>query len=74
MKNGIKIDLDVPLPNPRTAANPTLDKAASQMTVGASIFFETNREAQQLARALLRRNRKYAVRKVDGGFRCWRLA
>lgn len=63
----MEIDKNVALPI-------KVSKFADKMVAGDSILFETKAEAMRLRDALRWRNRKYASRKIEGGYRVWCLS
>ena len=65
----MKIDKGIPYPA-RKAKYPF-----NEMDVGDSFFIEAGFDAARSSSAVFgsRNNKKFSFRKVDGGFRCWRI-
>jgi hypothetical protein len=68
-----KIDKGVPIPSKQRTEYPW-----GRMEVGDSFFVEKDEQGRRLAtavKAVNRRvkNKKFIVRKVLGGYRCWRI-
>lgn len=49
-------------------------RIAQQMDVDDSVLLDSEREANSLRHALIRAGRNTSLRKVEGGWRVWRLA
>lgn len=68
----MEIESGIPIPkrcSPRTAVS----KAATRMKIGESILCETETELGNVIRIIKRLGGHYCQRKMDGGWRVWRI-
>jgi hypothetical protein len=72
----LKIEQNVPIPAINKATGRTMSeetRLALKMKPGDSIFCPTGRIYMRIVSAMRNRKLAYATRKVDGGYRVWRV-
>ncbi len=67
------IEKGIPIPPKKYHGGPKRGPGHA-MEIGDSILFATRKEANNVAVALGRAGKKGSQRKVDGGWRVWRIA
>lgn len=66
----MKIESGIPLPNLR---DPRFLKIAKEMRGGDSVLCKTASDAESLKFAIRKTGHKASQRKMDGGWRVWRM-
>lgn len=69
----LKIDKNVPVPPMKGKPRTTVGKLVRDMQTGDSIPCESEQEKEAVRSCMVHVGYKYATRKVDGGWRVWRV-
>jgi hypothetical protein len=73
-KQMIKIDKDIPIPGLHLRSDET--EAVGRLDIGDSILFDrdfTTQGVRSLIRCHHSSDKKFAIRTVEAGVRCWRI-
>lgn len=68
----IKIEKNIPIPPVTPGRNPELAKTLGSMEIGDSFAYNTKFKPQ-VARFAAKTSRKFTVRRIEGGWRVWRI-
>lgn len=68
-----EIETGVPVP-PRSGPRTVMGKLAAKMKNGESLLCQSEQELEVVRTAIRRLGGKYQQRKMDGGWRVWRIA
>ena len=71
--NTPKIEKGIPLPKVKIPGRPTSTPYINEMEVDDSVFVEDRVTANRLRANMSNRGWLPALRKIDGGFRVWRV-
>jgi uncharacterized protein (DUF2249 family) len=69
----MEIEKGIPIPPRRQYGNWAASRKAGDMKPGDSMLCESERDANNLRSFMRHRGWKYCQRKVEGGWRVWRL-
>ena len=69
----LKIEKNIPIPTPSNSRPSGWGLVADEMQVGDSVFCNNNSDRGSLYNALTYRKAKVTCRKIDKGYRVWRI-
>lgn len=70
----LTIEKNIPIPEPRTNGRTGWAAVAGKMEVGDSVLCNNEKDRGSLYNALVYRRFRVASRKLDNGYRVWRIS